>query len=152
MDDGIAMSRYNGLQLSLRRNMPSFSFIAGYTYSKDTAWDDYGPWKNYALNDTGNGRTNWDVPHRFSFSWNYYLSSMQGQNAFVRHRWAAGSSAASRRSRAEPRSESPCRQFVPTPGRFIPCDTRTGSGMAACPPMSARRSDGSISRRGNCRP
>ena len=65
--------------------MPNFSFIAGYTYSKDTSWDDYGPWKNYALNDTGNGRTNWDVPHRFSFSWNYFLSSMQGHNGFVRH-------------------------------------------------------------------
>src|SRR5262249_4426649 len=84
MDDGIAMSHYNSLQLSLRRNTAGFSFIAGYTYSKDTSWDDYGPWKNYAIYDTGNGRTSWDVPHRFSFSWNYYLPSMLGQNGFVR--------------------------------------------------------------------
>ena len=85
MDDGIAQSHYNALQLSLRRTTANFSFIAGYTYSKDTAWDDYGPWKNYALFDPGNSRTNWDVPHRFSFSWNYEMPHLAGQNALVRH-------------------------------------------------------------------
>jgi hypothetical protein len=85
MDDGIAMSHYNALQLSLRRNTGNLSLIAGYTYSKDTAWDDYGPWKNYALYDSGNGRTNWDVPHRFSLSWNYYLPRLEGRPTAMRH-------------------------------------------------------------------
>ena len=84
-DAGAGMSDYNALQVTLRKTGAKLSFLMGYTYAKTTDWDSFGSVTTYRLTDTNNARSDWDMGHRLSFSWNYLLPKMEGQPGLIRN-------------------------------------------------------------------
>ena len=84
-DAGAGMSDYNALQVTLRKTGTKLSFLMGYTYAKTTDWDSFGSVTTYRLTDTNNARSDWDMGHRLSFSWNYLLPKMEGQSGIIRN-------------------------------------------------------------------
>ena len=84
-DAGAGMSDYNALQVTLRKSSSKLSFLMGYTWGKTTDWDSFGSVTTYRLTDTNNARSDWDMGHRLSFSWNYLLPKMEGQSGVIRN-------------------------------------------------------------------
>lgn len=83
-DAGAGMSKYQSLQITVRKTSSNFTMLMGYTYGKTTDWDSFGSFTTYRLNDSNNGRSDWDMGHRLSLSWNYMLPGMDSNSAAVR--------------------------------------------------------------------